>query len=72
MKKILLSLVLVMTVGFSCGLCGYTVGPRKKPEVGGHSLSVSDLVELYDDEGEGHQALYYWDVIGFKKVTNIL
>ena len=37
---------------------------------GGHSLSVSDIVELYDDEDEGHQEFYYCDAVGFKKVTS--
>ena len=42
---------------------------NRPEEFGGHSLSVSDIVELYDDVGEGHRAVYYCDAVGFKKVS---
>ena len=35
---------------------------------GGHSMSVSDIVMLHDDEGEGRTDYYYCDSVGFKKV----
>lgn len=36
------------------------------PEYEGHSLSVSDVIELYDEEGS---KFYYVDTIGFQSIT---
>lgn len=35
---------------------------------GGHSMSVSDIVMIHDDEGEGRTDYYYCDSIGFKEI----
>lgn len=40
----------------------------RAPEYHGHSMSVSDIVEVISEENDVKQGVYYCDSIGFKEV----
>lgn len=43
----------------------------KRPKgYGGRSMSVSDMVEITSDEGEGWTEYYFCDAVGFKRLED--